>query len=149
MLDKELIMKMYRLMVLSRVTEERMVEYHKQSPLPELPLSGIGLEAIGVGSVLALRPDDQILPSLRTRAAYLAKGVPSRVMMAGAFAKATTLRIIMETQNWGSSSARPLWRDMSLLPWACPLRQNCSIRITWRCATSATAAPTAATSTSQ
>ena len=90
MLDKELIMKMYRLMVLSRVTEERMVEYHKQSPLPELPHSGIGQEAIGVGSVLALRPDDQILPSLRTRAAYLAKGVPSRVMMAGAFAKATT-----------------------------------------------------------
>ena len=37
MLDKELILKMYRLMVLSRVTEERMVEYHKQSPLPELP----------------------------------------------------------------------------------------------------------------
>ena len=45
MLDKELIMKMYRLMVLSRVTEERMVEYHKQSPLPELPHSGIGQEA--------------------------------------------------------------------------------------------------------
>ncbi len=90
MLEKSLIMKMYRLMVLSRVTEERMVEYHKQSPLPELPHSGIGQEAIGVGSVCALRPDDQILPSLRTRAAYFAKGVSSRVMMAGAFAKATT-----------------------------------------------------------
>lgn len=90
MLDKELILKMYRLMVLSRITEERMVEIHKQTPLPELPHSGIGQEAIGVGSVLALRPDDQILPSLRTRAAYLAKGIPSRVMMAGAFAKAST-----------------------------------------------------------
>lgn len=83
-------MEMYRLMVLSRITEERMAEYHHQKPLTELPHSGIGQEAIGVGSVLALRPDDQILPSLRTRAAYLAKGVPSRVMMAGAMAKAPT-----------------------------------------------------------
>jgi TPP-dependent pyruvate/acetoin dehydrogenase alpha subunit len=90
MLDKELIMKMYRLMVLSRVNEEQMVEYHHHTPLTELPHTGIGQEAIGVGSVCALRPDDQILPSLRTRAAYFAKGVPSRVMMAGAFAKATT-----------------------------------------------------------
>lgn len=88
--DKELIMKMYRLMVLSRVTEERMVEYHKHSPLAELPHAGIGQEAIGVGTVCALRPDDQILPSLRTRAAYFAKGVSSRAMMAGAFAKAGT-----------------------------------------------------------
>jgi TPP-dependent pyruvate/acetoin dehydrogenase alpha subunit len=90
MLDKELIMKMYRLMVLSRVTEEQMVEYHHHTPLTELPHTGIGQEAIGVGSVCALRSDDQILPSLRTRAAYFAKGVSSRVMMAGAFAKAAT-----------------------------------------------------------
>lgn len=90
MLDRELVMKMYRLMVLSRVTEEHMVEYHHHTPLAELPHVGIGQEAIGVGSVCALRPEDQILPSLRTRAAYFAKGVSSRVMMAGAFAKATT-----------------------------------------------------------
>ena len=90
MLDKELILKMFRLMTLSRITEERMAEIHHQTPLAELPHSGIGQEAVGVGSVLALRPDDQILPSLRTRAAYFAKGVSSRVMMAGAMAKDPT-----------------------------------------------------------
>ncbi len=90
MLTKTQILEMYRLMVLSRVTEEHMVEYHKHSPLAELPHVGIGQEAIGVGTVCALRKDDLILPSLRTRAAFFAKGVSSRVMMAGAFAKAST-----------------------------------------------------------
>lgn len=66
-----------------------MVEYHKHSPLPELPHSSLGQEAISVGCVYPLRKDDQILPSLRTRGAFLVKGISSRTMMAGAFAKKT------------------------------------------------------------
>jgi TPP-dependent pyruvate/acetoin dehydrogenase alpha subunit len=76
-------------MLLSRVTEERITEYHKHSPLPELPHSGIGQEAIAAGTVYGLRKDDQVLPSLRTRGAFIFKGITSRTMMAGAFAKVT------------------------------------------------------------
>jgi acetoin:2,6-dichlorophenolindophenol oxidoreductase subunit alpha len=36
-----------------------------------------------------LRLEDQVLPSLRTRGAFLVKGVPTRVQMAGMYAKAT------------------------------------------------------------
>ena len=82
-------MTLYRWMLLSRVTEERMTEYHKHSPLPELPHAGIGQEAISAGTVFGLRKDDQILPSLRTRGAFIFKGISSRTMMAGAFAKVT------------------------------------------------------------
>ena len=88
-LEKEDLLKLYRWMLLSRLTEERMTEYHKHSPLPELPHAGIGQEAISAGTVFGLRRDDQILPSLRTRGAFIFKGISSRTMMAGAFAKVT------------------------------------------------------------
>ncbi len=88
-LTKQDLLNLYRWMLLTRMTEERMVEYHKHSPLPELPHSGIGQEAIAAGAVYGLRKDDQVLPSLRTRGAFLAKGISSRTMMSGAFAKVT------------------------------------------------------------
>ena len=82
-------LEMYRWLFLIRQTEARMVEYHHHSPLAELPHSSIGQEAISVGACYHLRPDDLVLPSLRTRGAFLVKGISSRQMMAGAFAKAT------------------------------------------------------------
>ncbi|CAK7005200.1 MAG: Acetoin:2,6-dichlorophenolindophenol oxidoreductase subunit alpha [Desulfovibrio sp.] len=88
-LKKDDLLKLYRWMLLIRITEERMTQYHKHSPLPELPHSGIGQEAISAGTVLGLRLEDQILPSLRTRGAFIFKGISSRTMMAGAFAKVT------------------------------------------------------------
>ncbi len=88
-LNKDDLLQLYRWMLLSRITEERITEYHKHTPLPELPHAGIGQEAISAGTVFGLRPDDQILPSLRTRGAFIFKGISSRTMMAGAFAKVT------------------------------------------------------------
>jgi TPP-dependent pyruvate/acetoin dehydrogenase alpha subunit len=88
-LEKQDLLKLYQWMLLSRITEERMTDYHKHTPLPELPHAGIGQEAISAGTVLGLRLDDQILPSLRTRGAFIFKGISSRTMMAGAFAKVT------------------------------------------------------------
>lgn len=82
-------LEMLRWLHLIRETELRIVEYHKHSPLPELPHSSLGQEAISVGCVYPLRQDDQILPSLRTRGAFLVKGISSRTMMAGAFGKVT------------------------------------------------------------
>lgn len=82
-------LEIYRYLVLARMTEERMVEYHHHTALAELPHASIGQEAISVGSCYGLRKEDQILPSLRTRGAFIVKGISSRTMMAGAFAKVT------------------------------------------------------------
>lgn len=88
-LKKEDYLKIYRLMLLTRHTEEMMAEYYSHTPYPETPHSSTGQEAVAIGACYGLRKDDLIIPSLRTRGAFLAKGVSSRKMMAGAFGKAT------------------------------------------------------------
>lgn len=78
---------MYRWLYLIRRTEEAMMEINSHKPICELPHSSIGQEAISVGVCYGLRRKDQILPSLRTRGAFLMKGISSRTMMGGAFGK--------------------------------------------------------------
>lgn len=77
----------YRWMYLSRRTEEAMVELHRHTPVTELPHAGIGQEATMVGSCFNLRRTDQVMPAHRSRGVFLAKGISSRHMMAGAYGK--------------------------------------------------------------
>jgi TPP-dependent pyruvate/acetoin dehydrogenase alpha subunit len=86
-LKKEDYQAMYRWLYLIRRTEETMVEYHQHTPIIELPHVSIGQEAISVGCCYNLRREDLVAPSLRTRGAFLVKGISSRDMMAGAFAR--------------------------------------------------------------
>ncbi|HEX2986825.1 MAG TPA: thiamine pyrophosphate-dependent dehydrogenase E1 component subunit alpha, partial [Chloroflexota bacterium] len=86
----EELLEMHRQMVLSREFEETLCEIHAKSPIPELPHASTGQEAVGVGVCFRLRPDDVIIPSVRSHPAFLAKGVPTRTLMAGAFGKATS-----------------------------------------------------------
>ena len=46
-------------------------------------------EAVGVGACYGLRPDDVVRPSLRTRAAFLVKGISPERQMAAMYGKAT------------------------------------------------------------
>lgn len=87
LLKKEDYLRMYRWLYLIRRTEEAMMEINTHKPICELPHSSIGQEAISVGMCYGLRKSDQILPSLRTRGAFIMKGITSRTMMAGAFGK--------------------------------------------------------------
>lgn len=88
-LTKKDLVQMYRWLVLIRTFENRVGELWTQGGLQESPHGSQGQEAIAVGACYGLRPEDQVLPSLRTRGAFLVKGVPVRVQMAGMFAKAT------------------------------------------------------------
>ena len=72
--DSDLI-EMYRLMVLTREFEMRLARIHSQKGLVENPHLCVGEEAIGVGSCFAVRMDDCVVPSLRGRAVFLARGV--------------------------------------------------------------------------
>lgn len=87
LLKKEDYLSMYRWLYLIRKTEEAMMEINTHKPICELPHSSIGQEAVSVGLCYGLRKSDQILPSLRTRGAFIMKGISSRTMMAGAFGK--------------------------------------------------------------
>jgi TPP-dependent pyruvate/acetoin dehydrogenase alpha subunit len=68
-----------------------MNDLYQHGRVPELQHCSVGQEAIGVGACYGLRPEDVVMPSLRTRAAFLVKGVPSKILMAAAFAKETKL----------------------------------------------------------
>ena len=86
--DNDLI-NMYRWMVLTRQFDRRVCDLQSQRGIPELQHASIGQEAVGVGTCYGLRLDDQVLPSLRTRAAFLVKGISPERQMAALYGKAT------------------------------------------------------------
>jgi TPP-dependent pyruvate/acetoin dehydrogenase alpha subunit len=85
--DDDLI-KMYRWMVLTRHFDQRVCDLQQQRGIPELQHASIGQEAVGVGACYGLRADDVVMPSLRTRAAFLVKGISPERQMAAMYGKA-------------------------------------------------------------
>ncbi len=86
--EKDLV-QMYRWLVLIRAFEDRVCDLWTKARIMELPHGSQGQEAIAVGACYGLRREDQVLPSLRTRGAFFVRGIPTRVQMAGMYAKAT------------------------------------------------------------
>lgn len=83
------LLEIYRWMLLTRAYEDRAQELWSKGLVVESLHGSQGQEAVGVGACYGLRPDDVILPSLRTRAAFLVRGVPVRNFLAGMLGKAT------------------------------------------------------------
>lgn len=81
------LMEMYRQMALTRFYDEKTSEWYKQGLIKESTHSCTGQEAIAIGSCYGLRPADQVLPSLRTRGAFFARGVTAREALLSAAAK--------------------------------------------------------------
>lgn len=87
--DAQDLLNMYRWMVLTRRFEEKICELWVERNAPERQHASIGQEAIGVGVCYGLRSDDFILPSLRTRAAFLVKGISMGTILAAFLGKTT------------------------------------------------------------
>lgn len=83
------LVEMYRWMLLTRTYEDRAQELWSKGLVVELLHGSQGQEAVGVGACYALHQDDVVLPSLRTRAAFLVRGIPVRQFLAGMLGKAT------------------------------------------------------------
>lgn len=81
--------RIYHYLYLTRYTDEVSVKRYKQGRLQELVHSCTGEEGVAVGSSVLLRPDDYVLPSLRSRGYFFVKGISSNEMMAGAYGKVT------------------------------------------------------------
>jgi len=88
-LTPENLKEMYRLLVLTREFEDRICGLWGKGGVIELPHGSQGQEAIAVGACYGLRRTDQVMPSLRTRGAFIVKGVPTKVQMAGIYGKVT------------------------------------------------------------
>ena len=88
-LTEQDLIQMYRWLILTRAFEDRICSLWGQGGVIEMPHGSQGQEAIAVGACYGLRREDQVMPSLRTRGAFLVKGIPTRVHMAGVWAKVT------------------------------------------------------------
>lgn len=88
-LDRDLLIELYRQMILIRRFEEKSAEAYVAGKIGGFCHLYIGQEACGVGSIAAIRKDDYVLSSYREHGLALAKGMSTRSIMAELFGKAT------------------------------------------------------------
>ena len=90
-LAPEQLLEMFYWLKLIRAFDERLSILVKQGKVRSGVYTGIGQEAIIVGTCFGLRKEDFICPLHRDLGSFLMKGVEPRVMMSQMFAKATGL----------------------------------------------------------
>ena len=90
-LGHDQLLEMFYWLKLIRAFDERLSVLVKQGKVRSGVYTGIGQEAIIVGTCYGLRQEDWICPLHRDLGAFLMKGVSPRTMMSQMFAKATGL----------------------------------------------------------
>ena len=88
-LSHDELIELYRQMLLIRRFEEKSAEVYVAGKIGGFCHLYIGQEAVGVGSISAIRKDDYVLASYREHGLALAKGMSCRSIMAELFGKAT------------------------------------------------------------
>lgn len=88
-LQKAQLLEFYRQMVLIRRFEEECGRQYMQGNIRGFLHLYIGEEAIAVGSISALRPQDYVVTHYRDHGHALARGIDSKAIMAELFGKAT------------------------------------------------------------
>ena len=88
--DQDLLLRIHRIMVLTRAVEDRMVAMYKGGDLLGSLYTGHWHEAISVGSAATLRPDDYLAPIHRDLGAHLWRGMEPWQVMASFMGKATS-----------------------------------------------------------
>lgn len=87
--DRELLKKLYFEMLRIRRVEEKLTEWCNSSLIKAPVHLSIGQEAVAVGVMAALKPQDKIVSTHRCHGHYLAKGGDLKKMMAEILGKAT------------------------------------------------------------
>ena len=88
-IDVQLLKKMYELVYTIRRFEQRAIEQYRIGNIRGYFHPYLGEEAIAVGGILALRPDDYIVSTHRGHGHAIAKGHDPKIMMAEMFGKGT------------------------------------------------------------
>jgi len=83
------LLHLYRQMQLIRRIEEECARAYAQGKIGGFLHLYIGQEAVGVGAVAALHPDDYVIGTYRDHGLALAKGMSPRALMAELYGKAT------------------------------------------------------------
>ncbi|MBN2355096.1 pyruvate dehydrogenase (acetyl-transferring) E1 component subunit alpha [candidate division KSB1 bacterium] len=88
-MKKEKLYEMYRMMLLIRRFEERTAQMYGMQKIGGFCHLYIGQEAVGVGAVSALRPEDYFISAYRDHGHILARGTDPKPVMAELFGKST------------------------------------------------------------
>jgi len=88
--DKQLLLRIFETMVLTRAVEDRMVSMYRSGYLLGSLYTGHWHEAISVGTASALRQDDFLAPIHRDLGAHLWRGMDPAQVMASFMGKATS-----------------------------------------------------------
>ncbi|AYL98568.1 alpha-ketoacid dehydrogenase subunit alpha/beta [Mucilaginibacter celer] len=80
-LDNETLLAFYKKLLFPRMVEEKMLILLRQGRIGKW-FSGIGQEAIAVGSTLAMNADEYILPMHRNLGVFTSRGIPLSRLMA-------------------------------------------------------------------
>jgi pyruvate dehydrogenase E1 component alpha subunit len=87
--ETEHLAKLYREMLLIRRVEEESARGYAEGKIGGFLHLYIGQEAVAVGALAALRPDDYVVTTYRDHGIALAKGMSPRALIAELFGKAT------------------------------------------------------------
>jgi len=87
-LDRETLIGLFRQMLLVRRFEEKAAEAYSMGKIGGFCHLYIGQEAVAIGAISAIRPDDYVLTSYREHAHAIAKGMAPNAVMAELFGKA-------------------------------------------------------------
>ncbi len=85
--DKKLLREMLYQMVLGRRFEEKCAEVYRMGKIGGFCHLYIGQEAIGVGSMMALKPSDMVITSYRDHVQAIIKGITPEAVMAELYGK--------------------------------------------------------------
>jgi len=87
--ELEHLSQLYRQMLLIRRVEEESARGYAEGKIGGFLHLYIGQEAVAVGALAALRPDDYVITTYRDHGIALAKGMPPRALLAELFGKVT------------------------------------------------------------
>src|SRR6058998_1722411 len=111
----EQLLEMFYWLKLIRAFDERLSVLVKQAKVRSGVYTGIGQEAIIVGTCFGLRREDFICPLHRDLGAFLMKGVEPKVMMAQMFAKDTGLSKGRDSALHSGASELGIFGNTSML----------------------------------
>jgi pyruvate dehydrogenase E1 component alpha subunit len=114
-LTNEQLLDMFYWLKLIRGFDERLSTLVKQGKVRSGVYTGIGQEAIIVGTCFGLRKEDFICPLHRDLGAFLMKGISARTMMAQMFAKQTGLSKGRDSALHSGDSSLGIFGNTSML----------------------------------